>query len=219
MTGPVRLVVSITRCAENEANVRPSNMASMLPADKAGEAGVGQEEGHMRLRGPLASIGALGLAVLGAGLIAVLTSVNWADTVRATMLRTTIRVNSVITFAPPPAGTLPALTAAQALRESEREAGARISRIPPGLTVKLGLFTLLVGPYCGAECHGLIVKDGLAYQDLDELAYGYAGRPSPCVYLGLHPPARPGRCISWDFVDAATGQMITDTQQKVGPNH
>ena len=173
----------------------------------------------MRLRGPLVSIAALGFAVLGAGLIAVLTSVDWASSVRATMLRTTIRVNSVVTFAPPPAGALPALTAAQAFRESEGEAGARLSRIPPGLTVKLGLLTLLVGPYCGAECHGLIVKNGLAYQDLDKLAYGFASRPSRCVYLGLHQPARPGRCISWDFADAATGQMITDTQQKVRPNH
>jgi len=172
---------------------------------------------HMRLRGPLAATGVLGLAVLAVGSIAVLTSINRADALTKTLLPRTIRVNSVVTFAPPPSDASPALTAAEALRESEGGAFPGWSKIPAGLTVKLGLLTLLVGPYCGAECHSLIVKNGLAYQDWKKLAYGYSSGPGLCIYLGPYQPARPGRCISWEFVDAMTGQMIIGTQQKVRP--
>ncbi len=134
---------------------------------------------HMRLRGPFLAIGALGLAVLTDGLVAVSASIGRAEAIRQAMLGTTITGNSVVTFAAPPSDAMPALTPEQALRQSEPSPGSRVNSIPAGVTVKLGLLSLLVGPYCGAECSGLIVRNGLAYQELNQLAYGYS-RPSMC---------------------------------------
>jgi len=53
----------------------------------------------MRLRGPLVTIGALGLAVLAVRLVAVWTSVGRAHSTSGTVLGTTIKVNSAVTFA------------------------------------------------------------------------------------------------------------------------
>jgi hypothetical protein len=190
----------------------------------------------MRLRGPFITIGALGLAVLAVGLVAVWTSTSRPQarhttrptsrprarhTTRptsrprarhTTRLSTTITINSAVTFAPPPTDARPALTAEQARRQAERHQGSRVTPSPPGLTVKLGLLSVLVGPYCGAECNGLIVKNGLDYQKWRELAWGYSG-PSTCVSGNdLHPlPPRP--CVMWEFVDANTGWMIIGTEQ------
>jgi len=160
----------------------------------------------MRLRGPFLTIGALGLAVVAVGLVAAWTSIG-----RAHSMLATIKINSAVTFAAPPSDAMPALTALQALRRSEAHLGARrLAAIPPGLSVKLGLLTLLVGPNCGVECHGLIVKNGLAYQTLNELAYGYNG-PSTCVGGNPINPVPPHPCTEWEFVDANTGHMIIAT--------
>jgi hypothetical protein len=166
----------------------------------------------VRLRRPFVNIGAVGLAVVAVGLAAVWTSVGRAHEVRATMPGATIRVNSAVTFAAPPPDAMPALTAWQALRQFDRQLGARPAAVPPGLAVRLGLLTLLVGPDCGADCHALIVKHGLAYQRLNELAYGYS-RPSTCVGGNDINPLPPHPCVGWEFVDANTGQLIIATEQ------
>jgi hypothetical protein len=61
----------------------------------------------MRHRGPLLITGALGLVVLAVGVVAIVTSVNHAESIRATMLARTIKINSVVTLAAAPsdAGT------------------------------------------------------------------------------------------------------------------
>jgi hypothetical protein len=166
----------------------------------------------MRQRGPFVTIGALGLVVLAVGLVAIVTSINRAGSMRTTMLARTIKINSVVTFAAPPSDAVPALTARQALRLSQSRLGSRPTRIPPGLTVKLGLLTWLVGPDCGADCDSLIVKNGLAYTTLNQLAYGFSRR-SICVGGNDIHPLPPAPCVGWEFVDANTGQMILATQQ------
>ena len=159
----------------------------------------------MRLRGPFVTIGALGVAVLAAGVAAVLTGIGHAQAIRAIAVSTTITVDPGIheTFAPPAASAQPAITAALAWAQWEQHAGATITTIPSNTTVQLGLLTLPVGPYCGAECHGLIVKNGIAYTVLNQLAYGY--RWSVCPPGSTLPAVR---CNSWIFLDASTGQMI-----------
>jgi hypothetical protein len=111
----------------------------------------------MRLRGPLVSTGALGLAVLAVAAVAVWTSVNHARAVDAD----TIRIpGTEIVFAPPPAGAVPAMTARQAWARFSR--GDRHTAIAAGTAVRLGLLTVPIGPYCGVECDGHPVRDGIA---------------------------------------------------------
>jgi hypothetical protein len=96
---------------------------------------------------------------------------------------------------------------------SLRNISARaLPRFGPGSRLSSAFLTLMVGPADCPGCGKLIVKNGLAYQQLNELAYGYS-RPSTCVGGNdLHPlPPRP--CIGWKFVDANTGQMIIATEQ------
>src|SRR5215467_10883445 len=64
---------------------------------------------------------------------------------------------------------------------------------------------VLVGPYCGAECHGLIVQNGIAYSSLNQLAYGY-GWPAF--------PHRQSHRMNWLFLVASTGQMINGVLQR-----
>jgi hypothetical protein len=50
-----------------------------------------------------------------------------------------------------------------------------------------------------AECPGLIAQDGIAYQALNQLAYGYSWPAFPHRHTGQ---------LNWTFLDASTGQMI-----------
>ena len=96
------------------------------------------------------------------------------------------------------------MTPLQAYAQSEHESGGgTVTAIPADVTVQLGLLTFPVGPYCGAECDGYKVENGIAYHALNELAYGYSY--SVCK-PGLTMPAR--RCIRWTFLDASTGHVI-----------
>jgi hypothetical protein len=151
------------------------------------------------------TIGALGFAALAAGVSAVWTGINHAQAIRAMAVSATITIDPAIkeTFGPPPASAQPAMTAALAWAQWEQHAGATNTTIAPNTTVQLGLLTLPVGPYCGAECHGLIVKNRIAYTVLNQLAYGY--RWSACPPGSTLPAVR---CNSWIFLDASTGQMI-----------
>jgi len=149
----------------------------------------------MRLRGPLVSTGALGLAVLAVAVLAVWTSVNRARALDAN----TIRIPGTdIVFAPPPSGAAPALTAKQAW--ARFTSGERSTASSPGTTVRLGLLTVPIGPYCGRECDGHPVRDGIAYTALDQLAYGYSWLAFPHRHL---------KNRNWIFLDANTGGMIT----------
>jgi hypothetical protein len=151
----------------------------------------------MRLRGPLVSTGALGFAVLAVAVFAVWTSVNHARAFDAN----TIRIpGTEIVFAPPPQGAVPAMTARQAWARFTR--GERSTAIAPGTTVQLGLLTLPIGPYCGRECAGHPVRDGIAYTALDQLAYGYSWLAFPHRHL---------KNRNWIFLDASTGKMIIGT--------
>src|SRR5215470_8996589 len=99
----------------------------------------------MRLRGPFVTIGALGLAVLAVGLVAVWTSIGRVQAIRAMALSATITVEPGIkeTFAPPPADAAPAMTAEEAWAQMDNRS------IPSDTSAQLGLLTVPVGPDCG----------------------------------------------------------------------
>jgi len=154
----------------------------------------------MRLRGPFVAIGALGLAVLAVGLVAVWMSIGRVQAIQANAVTATIIVEPAIneTFAPPPADAAPAMTAEQAWAQMDN------TSIPSDTTAQLGLLTVPVGPDCGVECeHGNIVRDGMVYSALNRLAYGY--RWSVCRAGSTLPAIQ---CTSWIFLDASTGLMI-----------
>jgi hypothetical protein len=155
------------------------------------------------------TIGALGIAALAAGASAVWTGIDHAQAIRAMAVSATITIDPGIreTFAPPPASAQPAMTAELAWAQWEQHAGATTTTIAPNTTVQLGLLTLPVGPYCGAECHGLIVKSGIAYQTLNQLAWGYSWPAFPHRHTGQ---------MSWIFLDASTGQMIDWVMPSLG---
>lgn len=156
----------------------------------------------MRLRGPLATIGALGIAVLAAGVFAVWTGIARAQAIRAMAVSSTIIVDPGIheTFASPPSDPAPAMTAQEALDAFERK---HVS-IPDYVTVQLGLLTLPVGPDCGPECeHNNIVQGDMVYTVLNKLVYGFSRRVCPAA---SHRPD--WQCTQWDFIDANTGIYI-----------
>ena len=66
----------------------------------------------------------------------------------------------------------------------------------------LALLRVPIGPYCGRECDGHPVRDGIAYTALNQLAYGYSWLAFP----HRHPKKR-----NWIFLDANTGTMIIGT--------
>jgi hypothetical protein len=104
------------------------------------------------------------------------------------------------TFAPPPPGVSPALTAQQAIDAFEH----KHVKIPSMVRVQLGLYTRWVGPNCGYECeHGNIVSHGKVYAYLNRLVYGFSRYECP---PGSHRPV--SRCTQWDFIDANTGKYI-----------
>jgi hypothetical protein len=155
----------------------------------------------VRLRGPLATIGALGIAVLAAGVFAVWTGIGRVQAIRAMAVSSMITVDPGIheTFAPPP-DTVPAMTAREALDAFERK---HVS-IPDFVTVQLGLLTLPVGPDCGRECeYHNIVQGKMVYTVLNKLVYGFSRRVCPA---GSDRPA--WQCTQWDFIDANTGIYI-----------
>jgi hypothetical protein len=141
--------------------------------------------------------------------VAVWTSITRVHAFQAIAVTRTITIDRHTheTFAPP-GSALPATTSTQAYAEWERDTGASQTTIPRDTTVHLGLLTLPVGPYCGAECHGLTVRNGIAYSALNQLAYGYSWPAFPHRY---------SHRMNWIFLDASTGQMIVGfLQQRQG---
>jgi hypothetical protein len=157
---------------------------------------------HVRLRGPLVVTSAVGLAVLAVSVVAVRTSISRVQAIRAMAVETTITLQPGIheTFAPPPAGAVPTMSAREALDVFER----RYVPIPDFVTAQLGLFTLLVGPDCGPECeHNNIVRGDMVYSSLNKLVWGFSSRVCPA---GSDRPA--WQCTQWDFIDANTGEYV-----------
>jgi hypothetical protein len=166
----------------------------------------------MRLRQYV--IGAVALAVAVGG-FAVWEAVGPATTsgnTRAAAVTSTIVLDPYVdgeVFAPPPADASPALTAQQAI---DIYAGKRGTKVPPGVTVQLGLFTLPVGPDCGLECeNGNTVSHGKVYSWLNQLVYGLSRWECPA---GSKKPA--WKCREWDFLDANTGKMIAGLGPPLG---
>lgn len=122
-------------------------------------------------------------------------------------LTSTITIDPQIgeTFAPPPSGAAPALTAEQAWAEYAQLNGDSSTTIPSSDTVTLGQLTLPIGP-TGPN-------NSEAYTAYNELAYGYSWYSCP-VSIGFQttPPSSP--CIEWNFLDAMTGQQIDETYQQ-----
>lgn len=163
----------------------------------------------MRQRITHAVVGALALSALAAGLSGCgrMGTGNFEVFV-ATDVSTTITIDPSINeiFAPPPADASPALTPDQAVAQYAKTSGGTQSLITSGDTVQLGLLTFPVGPYCGAECDGYVVENGIAYHALNELAYGYSS--STCSSGPTSPAAD---CTSWVFLDAITGKFLGGT--------
>jgi hypothetical protein len=132
-------------------------------------------------------IGVAGLAMLGAGLFhGIRTSQGPA---RLATMATTITIDPNIgeTFAPAPADAAPKLTALQAFAQQRRLRGRSVIPIPSGVTVKLGLLTILAGP-TNPHTGKVVTKDGIAYAALNELAWGYSWHWCP---MSRKPSGRP----------------------------
>ena len=83
--------------------------------------------------------------------------------------------------------------------------------ITSDMTVQLGAITVKVGPYCGTGCDMWTTVNGISYQALNELAYGYYWSSCP---KGTSLPAT--ACQNWFFVDANTGKLITGVGHRNG---
>jgi hypothetical protein len=164
----------------------------------------------MRRRGPTLTIGALGLAVLAVGLAVVWTSIGRADTPATPVTSTTTIPGTDETWASPPPAAAPALTAVQAWARFASDAGLDTA-ITSDMTVQLGAITEEVGPYCGTGCDMWTTVNGISYQALNELAYGYYWSSCP---NGTSLPAT--ACQNWFFVDANTGKLITGVGHRNG---
>jgi hypothetical protein len=174
------------------AEQAPFKLGAMSPPSKGK---------HVRLRGPIAATGILGLAVLAAGVAAVWTSVHHARAFWAMTPATTTRIDGTENiFAPPPFGAQPAKTPEQAWPAFFSASGR--DNKAAGARVQLGLLTSSIGPYCGVGCDSWTVKDGIAYRALNQLVYGYS-------WLAF--PHRHSRLRDWVFVDANTSKMIIGT--------
>jgi DnaJ domain len=111
----------------------------------------------------------------------------------------TIRVINA-TWAPPPPDARPAMTAHQAMLTWNQDG-------PMHASARLGLFTQRAPAHCGppvCDGHLVIVRNGIAYTALRQLAYGYYWTSCP---VDSNLPA--SKCWNWLFLDANTGQTIT----------
>jgi len=191
----------------------------------------------MRQRRRFVIIAAIGLATLAGGLIASQTSGGRAENsqlrshraagveqpaararvITASAVRTTIVIDPHYgaTFAPPPANVSASLTAQQAWAQfiQQSTTGSGGTAIPSTVTAQLGLFTLPIGPDCGATCSGDPVQNGIANRSRNQLAYGYSWPGGTCGGSNPVNPAAPVPCTEWIFIDANTGHMIVWMEQ------
>ena len=134
---------------------------------------------------------------------------------RAASVAETVTIDSNIgeTFAPAPQDAAPKLTAEQAFAQQRRRNGRSVIPIPSGVTVRLGLLTILAGPTNPHTGH-VVTKDGIAYAALNELAWGYTWRWCPMSRNPLRPGRVRGPCTRWNFLDANTGREIDENWQQ-----
>jgi hypothetical protein len=134
---------------------------------------------------------------------------------RMTPIHTVARVQNTITidtsvgetFAPPPEGASPAMTAQQAWATYTKvDTSYSTSEIPSNVSVSLGLLTLPLGPSGpnGTE----------AYTARDVLTYGFSWHNCPVSRNPRAPSPQSNPCIEWNFINADTGQQIDDTWQQ-----
>lgn len=132
-----------------------------------------------------------------------------------------VTVQSTITIDPAAAETFAPATPRQLSDDSlltPDEAWARWATVneatdqtvPSGIKANLGDLTLPqvhTGP-----------RAFWTYQAKDELVYGFSGPSAACVFTAPNPPANPGECVPWTFLDAKTGILVDRTQQPLtGP--
>jgi hypothetical protein len=161
-------------------------------------------------------IGVAVAVVLTAGLVVGLTGIPASS--RPARAATTIVIDSNIgeTFAPAPRYAAPKLTAEQAFALQRRRHGRRVIPIPAGVTVRLGLLTILAGPTNPHTGH-VVTKDGIAYAALNELAWGYSWHWCPMSRNPLRPGRVHGPCTRWNFLNADTGREIDENWQQGRP--
>jgi hypothetical protein len=122
----------------------------------------------------------------------------------------TIDPNIGETFAPAPQDAAPKLTAQQAFAQQRHRNGRAVIPIPPGVTVRLGLLTILAGrtnPHTGQ----VVTKDGIAYAALNELAWGYSWHWCPMSRNPLRPGRVRGPCTRWTSWTPTLGEKSTRT--------
>jgi len=78
----------------------------------------------------------------------------------------TITLNGTGYAFAPPLDAAPAMIATQAWVRFSTDNGE--TAIPAGTSAHLGLLTVPIGPYCGRECDGHPVRDGIAYITLNQ---------------------------------------------------
>jgi hypothetical protein len=159
------------------------------------------------------TIGGVVAAMLAVGVfLGTSTSQRPARTARL-VATVTIDANIGETFAPAPKDSAPKLTAQQAFAQQRRRNGRTVIPIPAGVTVRLGLLTILAGPTNPHTGH-VVTKDGIAYAALNELAWGYSWRWCPMSRNPLRPGRVRGPCTRWNFLDASTGREIDENWQQ-----
>jgi hypothetical protein len=134
---------------------------------------------------------------------------------RSAQLTATLTIDPNIgeTFAPAGPGAAPKLTAQQAFAMQRRRNGRSVIPIPSGVTVKLGLLTILAGPTNPHTGH-VVTKDGIAYAALNELAWGYSWHWCPMSRNPFRPGRVQGPCTRWNFLNANTGREIDENWQQ-----
>jgi hypothetical protein len=134
---------------------------------------------------------------------------------RPAQLTATVTIDPNIgeTFAPAAPDAARKLTAQQAFALQRRRNGRPVIPIPSGVTVKLGLLTILAGPTNPHTGH-VVTKDGIAYAALDELAWGYGWHWCPMSRNPFRPGRVHGPCTRWNFLNANTGREIDENSQQ-----
>lgn len=110
-------------------------------------------------------------------------------------------------WAPPPASAAPSVTADQAWAKFSGAQGA--TAVPAGTSVRLGLITDPVGPYCGVSCDMWQTVNGVSYRAYNELAYGYYWSACPSNSTAEVD------CQHWIFLAANTGELITGALPRI----
>jgi hypothetical protein len=176
---------------------------------------------QMSRQAKLATIGAVGFAVVAGGFLLVglhqapaRSSTAGARHIQAVTVSTvtstiTIDAQAGETFSPPSATAAtaaPALTAEQAWAKYDQVDSSAGPTIPSNVSVQLGLLTLPIGP-SGPN-------NSMLYAAHNTPVYGYSAPSCPMSRNPKVTTMPPNPCIKWVFLDANTGQAIDETWQQ-----